>query len=203
MKPRALDHEATICVYLLDHFGGDVYSWDVSISLPEQNDRLVGCFQNNRLPLAGTAMPVQIYRYLESSSPELGFYFGWHVFRETSAAAPPSAQLGRVSEASSAHSTGTGETGKRGRAQSPQPSASRQRSEGSTRGVGSGNEETVTKTLMQYMCKGLLWPLAVVMFVRKAGARHNRRACCYRYRTTFNRKKILILTASCLPGPPD
>ena len=55
-------------------------------------------------------------------------------------------------------------------------------------------------------CKGLLWPLAVVMIVRKAGARHNRRARGYRDRTTFNRKRILIFTASCLQvhaAPPE
>ena len=49
MQPRKIEDEAMICIYLLEQWTGTMSNGG-KINLPEQNDHLVGCFQNKGLP---------------------------------------------------------------------------------------------------------------------------------------------------------
>ena len=74
MQPRKIEDEAMICVYLLEQWTGTMSNGG-KINLPEQNDHLVGCFQNKVLPPAGDPLPELIYAFLATSAPD-HHYFG-------------------------------------------------------------------------------------------------------------------------------
>jgi hypothetical protein len=82
MRPRKLEDDAMICVYLLEQHSG-TWSSGGKIDLPAQNEYSVGCFQNQVLPPAGDPLPEILYAFMATSTPD-HIYFGWHVVQTRS-----------------------------------------------------------------------------------------------------------------------